>query len=359
MPFDLTLEVLGWAAAVVLLCRVPKLPGSLSRVSPVRTVSVVIPARDEADTLPRLLSSLEGEGACEVIVVDDASTDDTSNVAARAGAKVISTAGPPPGWTGKTWACHVGTTVATGEVIVFLDADTWVAPGAVRRLVDAHDELTPQGLLSVQPHHVTERPYEQLSAIPNLVAVMASGMAAIRRPRARPVAFGPCLVTRRDALRDVGGFASVRSEVVEDLALARRFDEAGRPVRCLAGRDDVRFRMYPGGLRSLIEGWTKNLAAGAARAPVLPAAGAALWVTGALSTTTRALLSPSLDGATMFCAYAAQVHWGLARLGSFRWWTALAFPVTVAAFVGFVAASAIGLLRGEVVWRGRRVAVGR
>jgi 4,4'-diaponeurosporenoate glycosyltransferase len=79
-------------------------------------MSVIVPARDEERSLPRLLRSLAGQTMppLEVIVVDDHSRDDTAARAAAAGARVLSSAPLPDGWTGKTWACHQGAAVKLG-----------------------------------------------------------------------------------------------------------------------------------------------------------------------------------------------------------------------------------------------------
>lgn len=92
------------------------------------TISIVIPARNEAARLPRLLTCLaEPNGpkadGFEVIVVNDSSTDGTKRFAEKWGARVL-TVSPPPGWTGKSWACQRGAEEASGELLVFLDADT-------------------------------------------------------------------------------------------------------------------------------------------------------------------------------------------------------------------------------------------
>ena len=104
-----------------------------------RAVSVVIPARDEEQTLPALLASLEGLPVAEVVVVDDASSDDTSAVAVAAGARVVVAArARPDGWTGKAWACHTGADATSGDLLLFLDADTVLSPGAVEGLLQLH-----------------------------------------------------------------------------------------------------------------------------------------------------------------------------------------------------------------------------
>ena len=162
-------------------------------------------------TLPALLASLRPSDPrpLEVIVVDDGSTDATAEVAARPAATGDRRAAAcPTGWLGKPWACHTGPAAASGERLLFLDADTWLAPDALARLVAAHDAPAPDGLLSVQPYHVVERPYEQLSAVCNTRAGAGAVDGRRRGPRhAAPVAFGPCLVTRADALAAAGGFA--------------------------------------------------------------------------------------------------------------------------------------------------------
>ncbi len=354
-----TLAAAGLLIGVVLMWRV-RTPGP-ARPGPRPSVGVVIPARNESTRLPGLLADLSRQTAAPatIVVVDDASSDDTAAVAAAGAAQVVVSGGPPAGWAGKVWACARGVNAAGPlDVLVFLDADVRLADDALARVVDEH-RRTAGGLLSVQPYHETERAYEQLSAVANIVPVMASGLAAPRPPRRPALAFGPCLATTPEALQAVGGFASVRGESVEDVALAARFRSAGRPVRCLAGGPTVRFRMYGGGPRALVEGWTKNLAGGARRAPWWSAAGAAVWVTGALAAVAAVLLDPSWSTAVLYGAHVAAFHWMLRRIGRFRWWAWAAYPVPLVAFCVFFAASVVARgVRRRVVWRGRTLQVG-
>jgi hypothetical protein len=337
------------------------------------TVSVVVPARDEAATLPRLLASLRALDPAphEVIVVDDGSSDGTAEVAAAGGATVVTAPPPPPGWLGKPWACQVGAGTATGSHLLFLDADTWLAPDALTRLVAEHAEHG--GLLSVEPYHEAERPYEQLSAVFNVVSMMGTGAFTPGSPRRRhaalDAAYGPCLLTTAADHAAVGGHGSVRGEVLEDVALARRYREAGRAVRCLAGGDAVRFRMYPAGLRQLVEGWTKNIAAGAGSIGPLALVGSVGWVAACAAVASDGIGdvaewaggrgSAPAGALAAWAVVAAQLRWMLRRIGSFRWWAAAAFPVPLLAFlVIFARSSVLTVVRREVTWRDRRIALG-
>jgi len=359
----------GLLAGAWFTSRLRGLPAAGSE--PLPPISVVIPARDEATSLPLLLESLALQASVlhEVIVVDDASTDATADVAAAFGARVVRLAGLPAGWAGKPHACAQGAAVATGDLLLFLDADVRLLPGAVARLAAVHAERG--GLISVQPYHRIERRYEELSAMCNAVSMIGSGAfaRAPRQPR-RPVAFGPCLLTSKRDYDVVGGHTAVRDDVVEDIALAGEYRRAGLGVDCRIGAGAVEFRMYPGGVGQLVEGWTKNMAAGAGSAdPVAVIAGAwfvaacataamqACRVIGRRGTTTR---SDVVGVATMWMAAAVALRSILFRIGSFRTLTAVAHPVATAAFVGiFVRSVWSTVVRRRVRWRGRLIPVGR
>lgn len=346
-----------------------------------RSVSVVVPARDEEGRLPALLASLArlDPPPGEVVVVDDGSRDATARLARESGATVLTLHGPPPGWTGKAWACHQGANAARGDLLLFVDADTELAPGALGGLLEVYAGTGPGpggGLLSVQPFHVVRRGYEQLSAYFNAVSLLASGAFGARPPR-RSMAFGPVLLTSRADWEAVGTHAAVRADVLDDVALARAYDVAGLPVRCLVGGRAARMRMYPAGPRQLVEGWSKNFASGAAATSPVPAlavtgwvaahhavaVGALTWLVGLLGATPADVHVPTAVVASAWAlawaGAAAQLRSVLRRIGSFAWWTWALFPVTLLAFdLVFARSVLLTGVRGSVPWRGRAVPTG-
>ena len=356
---DVGLVVLRLAIGFWLLWSLPR---AVRLGTDLSGVSVVVPARNEAAQLPRLLRSLAGTRA-EVVVVDDDSTDGTPSIAATHGATVVSSAPLPDGWAGKAWACEVGARAATRDVLVFVDADVRFAPGALGRVVATLEERG--GLVSVQPFHVPEQPSEHLAALFNVVALAATDVATPLGQRRGPRgAFGPVLACRRADHERVGGHAVAKDTVVDDVALADAFRTHGLAVHVLAGGDDVSFRMYPLGLGQLVEGFTKNLAAGVGRVRVATALLVVAWLTLLVQATVapvRSLLGQGSVGVALalYLVVAAQVWWMARRVGRFGPITALAFPLLLVAFLAVFLRSLVATARGSVSWRGRRLATRR
>ena len=327
-----------------------------------RGVSIVIPARNEALSLPNLLSDLTEHRPlnCRVIVVDDHSTDGTGALAASFDfVEVIESPPLPDGWTGKSWACHTGASAATGEVLVFLDADVRVTAGSIDRLLN--EVAARGGLVSVQPWHRTERPYEQCSALFNTIAVMGAGAGARRGPSG---AFGPVLATTLDDYRAAGGHESVRTEVVEDLALARRYRDTAQPVHVMLGGRSIRFRMYPAGIRQLAEGWTKNFASGASSTGPARLAAVFLWIT-ALGSSSITLVDaargnvPLAVALAIYALFVVQLVVVFRLVGRFGVLTALCYPALFVVFCGiFVRSLWRTHVRRSVQWRDRQIALG-
>ncbi len=355
----LLLLLAGW----LVLWRVP-----LCRAEPgdglgSRTLSVIVPARNEEGAVGRLVGSLLGQDPPpdEVLVVDDDSGDATAEEAAAAGARVVSSRPLPEGWRGKTWACHQGAREAAGDLLLFADADVWFEPGGLRRLAGTWSRTG--GALSVVPFHRTKRAYESLSAFFNLAMVMGIGAFTFRGDRLEPAGlFGQLLLLRADDYHRSGGHRAVRGRILENLFLSRRLRSAGTPLRCRGGRGTASMRMYPGGTGELAEGWSKAFVSGAGGVPPRLMVPIVAWMTGlvlCLPLTVLALAGHPAAPVWWLAAYplcCLQLFLMLRRIGSFHPLTWLAYPVPLAFFFGLMTVSALKRARGGgVSWKGRRI----
>jgi 4,4'-diaponeurosporenoate glycosyltransferase len=364
----LLILLVGWVVGWWLLWKVPR----LHRAGPVEAGSLadcalIIPARNEAHNLPHLLASIEQQHPrpSQVIVVDDGSDDDTPEVARSFPFVTVVPAGAlPEGWTGKAWACSQGASVAQATTLVFVDADVTFGPGGLAAVLATLAERG--GLVSVQPHHRIERIDERFSALFNIVGVMGVGMASPGRDGRSSAAFGPCLATSADDYRSIGGHGAVRADIVEDLALARAYREEQIAVHAFGGGDEVSFRMYPGGMAELVEGWSKNFATGAGATSVVRLMLTGMWVTAVLASVQFAIEHVTgrgefswLDVALVWLAFSVQIGVMLRQLGRFGVLTAVLYPAPALVFVlVFVRSVWLTLVRRRVSWRGRHVPVG-
>jgi 4,4'-diaponeurosporenoate glycosyltransferase len=160
----------------------------------------------------------------------------------------------------------------------------------------------------------------------------------------------------------------VAGEVLDDIELARVWRAAGRSVHLYGGAGVATFRMYPGGLRHLIEGWTKNFGAGARAIRPVTAVLVALWLSvplEALWWVVRLAIPGHHAGgvaaaAGLYAVAAVQLWWMLRRVGSFGLITAAAFPIPLVVFVAvFLRSLVASVTRRPVRWKGRRVPTGR
>ena len=246
-------------------------------------LTVVLPARDEERNLPGCLESLLGQSEpgfalgrqWEIIVVNDASTDRTREIAEAAAREHPGTemgpavtvidaplldASPRGGFTGKNGACWAGAQIARGKRILFTDADTIHAGGDLSRSL-REAERHGVALLSYSPRQIVAG-LMQRAVMPLVFSELASVYppAQVNDPERRVAAAnGQFLLLERAAYFDLGGHRAVGRSVLEDVALARLFKRAQRPIRFRYAPDSVSARMYRSN-REMVEGWTKNLA---------------------------------------------------------------------------------------------------
>jgi len=222
-------------------------------------VVAVVPARNEAETIACTVASLASQdypGEFEIFVVDDQSEDGTAALARQAAAglgatrrvTVASVAALPPGWTGKLWALNEGISVAAEKAPAFFwftDADVVHAPDTLRRLVfrAERDSLDLASLMVL----LQAKTFPERLLIPPFVYffLILYPPRWIADPKARTAgAAGGCILMRRSALERIGGIAAIRSELIDDCALARAVKGSGGKIWMGLTRASVSLREY-------------------------------------------------------------------------------------------------------------------
>lgn len=321
------LVLLGWLAGWLLFAGYRRCDLSLTQSEPARHVSVIIPARNEEENLPRLLRSITS--AQEIIVVDDCSEDRTPQVVQEHGAHLVVGIPPPTGWCGKTWACQQGAQTANGELLLFLDADTWLEHKGLQIVTREFRG----DALSLAPYHSVPTLREQFSAFFNLV--MLAGMGPHRL-------LGQSLLIDRATYQRIGGHGAVRNHLLENFALGQKLAGA---TGARLGRGVMNMRMYPAGWREMIDGWSKSFATGAARTSRVRFTLVVVWLTGCV----LACMHPAT-----YVAFVLQLAFLLNRIGSYRLPTALLYPLPLLFFFFVFARSAFRRLgNGSILWKGR------
>jgi len=233
-------------------------------------VSVLLPARDETARIGPCIEALlasEGIRDLEVLVLDDASSDGTADVVrlrAQGDPRLRVIDGRvddlPHGWLGKTWACHRLARLATGSVLVFLDADVVLSPRGLAASV-ALLRRTGLDLVSPYPRQVADGPLPRLVQ-PLLqwswATLLPLGPAETSSRESLAAANGQLLVVDARAYAASGGHGAVRGEVLDDVALLRALKRSGGRGVVVDGTEVATCRMYDDA-GSLVEGYTKSL----------------------------------------------------------------------------------------------------
>lgn len=365
-------------------------PAEPARWPPVR---ILVPARNEAQTLPATLPSLlhqDYPGRFGITLVDDRSEDGTARlageIAARAGVgdrlHVVSGSELPHGWVGKMWAlqqgaetCGFGANAAGGtpEYVLLTDADIRHAPHSLRRLV-AESEADRLALNSRMARLRCTSLAERLLVPPFVFFFgLLYPMRWVNAPAKHPAAAaGGCLLLTAQALVRIGGFRAVRDRVIDDVSIAKLVKAAGLPIRLSLSRTDVEsLRVYdrPAGLWRMVRrsaftqlgySWTLlgltlvGMAVAFAAPPVLLGIGA-----GTLGTDMAAGV-PVWQSSAAWLTLAAGLAWGLMAalyLPAVRFFNlprgwALTLPIAAALYQAMTLDSAFRhVTTGRVDWR--------
>ncbi|HEV2130143.1 MAG TPA: glycosyltransferase family 2 protein [Longimicrobiaceae bacterium] len=332
-------------------------------------VSVLIPARNEEGNIEHSVRAvLDGtQPPDEVIVYDDGSTDATAAILGKlaeedARVRVLRGEPLPAGWVGKPHACHHLARAATGNVLLFLDADTVATPECLARLgsifQDYAADLVTAGVRQ-RTGSFAERLVIPLLHLSYLAWLPLPLIWRSRDPRFL-IANGQLLAVRREVYRAAGGWEAVRSEVVDDMAFCRRVKESGGRVVFADGSHMASARMYDGA-RELWQGFSKNLYEGIGGRPAALAGvmGLHLWIFVApyVALSVAWVMAPTLLSVAA-TGVAANVALRVALALRLRHPPegVLLHPLSVLALLGIAANSFRWSRRGAIRWRGRSYA---
>ena len=332
--------------------------------APEPRVSIVIPARNEERNLQEALTSIleQDYGDFEVIAVDDRSTDRTGAILdGMAGdgprLRVVHLTELPPGWLGKNFALHWGAQQATGDLLLFTDADVIMRPSALRRAV-GYMEAREIDHLAVAPD--VRMPGMLLKTFVVAFCIFFSLYARpwkAKDPKSRRfVGIGAFNLIRNDVYRVVGTHQAIAMRPDDDMKLGKLIKRGGYRQGFLFGTGMMHVEWYAS-VRELVDGLMKNAYAGVEyRASVIIGASAAqlvlnVWPILALLLTqgeTRALNAAAVLVMLAICGDAARF------LGPSRWY-AIGFPIATLLFIYIMWRSMLtALLKGGVNWRGTR-----
>jgi cellulose synthase/poly-beta-1,6-N-acetylglucosamine synthase-like glycosyltransferase len=343
-------------------------------------VNILIPAKDEGDGIRACLErALEQDYAnYSILAVDDRSTDATgaimNDLAAahpdRLRAFHVPQGGLPAGWLGKCNALHTAAAHADGEWLLFVDSDVKIEPDALSTAIGRAVERK-YDALSLMTRLETGNFWEKL-----ILPLAAASVGVITRMSltnhdAHPntaFANGQFFLIRRSAYEEVGGHASVRDNITEDVALMRILKRAGKRCRLYYGRDFASTRMHTT-LRSMFSGWSRIYSGVTERHP-LPIVGAMLFV--AISgLCAYVMLAMSL---VAFASGRGAIDWLILALFHVAIMTAmlmiiyylsgnprryaLLFPLGGAVMIAIYAAAIRACQTGRIAWRGTSYTAG-
>jgi hypothetical protein len=344
-------------------------PGHPSEAPIGVTLSVIIPARDEAAALPEALASvlaaLPDDG--EVVLVDDRSSDDTGSIAhnlARTDPrlKVLQISELPDGWLGKNHALQKGYKRSSGDYLLFTDADVVFEPGCLARAL-ALCERDGLDHLVATPRVITVGFWERVF-VPFFSILLVSRYRIWRAsiPGSSFYAgIGAFNMVRRTAYERAGSHEALKNEVIDDLMLGKRMKEAGGRQGVVSAEKCVSVRWHEG-VSGLVSGLEKNAYAAFEFNPVRAVSGclgllAITWVPALASLLYRPQWTGSLAlagacGLGVWASFAAL--YSLVSKGTGASWVYfVTYPLGAFFMVWAIVRSAVLYhIRGGVKWRG-------
>lgn len=232
-----------------------------------KTISILIPARNEEDNIGYLLSDLieTRDNIIEIIVFDDESTDKTAEIVEGyvlkdKRIKLIKSQGIDEGWLGKNFACHKLSLLAQGDYLLFLDSDVRINNKVIERSLDYvfNNKLH---LLSIFPFQNMLSFGEKIS-IPNmnfiLLSLLPLPLVSLSKSPSLAAANGQFMFFENKTYKEIQPHKLFKNSKAEDIEISRHYKKLRKSIHCLASVKDVSCRMYKG-LPDAIQGFSKNV----------------------------------------------------------------------------------------------------
>src|SRR6056297_386114 len=353
--------VIGLISSFILFYKFPSIKTNISEDSQYK-LSIIIPARNEEKNIRLLLQDLMRQTTTihEIICVDDGSNDKTLEVASSFDVKTIHIKDKPGDWTGKTWACQTGADAATGDILLFLDADVRLSPNAISHLMQAYDKN--QCVISVQPYHQTDKHDEQFSFFFNLIQIAGNGTSMIGEQKCAGLC-GPLILIDQQTYISIDKHVSAKKSIVDDIALGKKLKQMGFQFKLFMGSKDISYRMYGNDFKSLFQGWTKNYATGALKTSMVVFGLVFLWVTSCIASVIIVVqsiwdlnMNHFLLSMFLYCLWVLELFRVSKDVGQFKKSTIFAYPVYLFFFLMvFFFSFFKKVFKMEVAWKGRKI----
>lgn len=340
------------------------------KISRFPRISVLIPARNEEGKIGPCVRSLMAQDYpdFEIIVLNDNSTDRTEEILQElirndSRLKVIQGKYLPPDWLGKHWACHQLYLEATGDLLIFTDADTIHTADTLHCTAAALEEEQAD-MLSIVPRHILGTLAEKL-----VMPYFALGIFAVvplpkllRPQKSYLSSSGKLMAFKRQAYEKCGGFEEIRMNVLDDLELPQRIVGCGLRYRVFDGTNNVSTRMYHS-YKEVCEGLTKNMFASYDyNVPLFIATW--LWilfvflepVIELVALRTTAYPPPLSLGLAVICVIASLLLWAIYyQRFKFPVYMIVLYPLSAIVMAMISASSMVLTLSGKAIWKGRKM----
>lgn len=260
--FFVSMQLVNSLLNLVFIQKIPETSAAASE-----KISVLIPARNEAENLEKILSDLKKieNKNLEILVFDDNSTDQTAQVVKKHTTKderikLIASIALPKGWLGKNHACYQLAQQAKGNYYLFVDADVRLKNNIINESV-AYQKAKNIGLLSIFPKQIVETTGEKISVpLMNYILLSLLPLVFVRKSpfKSHTAANGQFMLFSAAVYKQYKPHQQFKTAVVEDIAIARFLKKQNEITACITGTQNVQCRMYKS-YQEALNGFSKNV----------------------------------------------------------------------------------------------------